>query len=96
MQTRLLDNARTLPLAFAAPPEQAITCDVLKEFNQPTLVMRGQRTHTYYALISERIGKCVPGAQEFVLQNANHGGPARDPAGFTAAVLDFLSKHPGL
>jgi hypothetical protein len=31
-----------------------------------------------------------------VLPTLNHGGPIRDPAGFSAAVIGFLSKHPGL
>lgn len=92
VQARVLENARTLPPALAAPPP-AITCDVLNKWTHPTLVMRGEKTHRHYKLISERIGKCVPGAQEFVLPNANHGGPGRDPATFADAVLDFISKH---
>jgi pimeloyl-ACP methyl ester carboxylesterase len=94
-QTMLDDNARTTPLLFAAPPPPDITCDMLTNFTQPTLVMRGEKTQTSYVMISEAIGKCVPGAQQVVLQNVNHDGPARDPAAFSAAVLDFLSKHPG-
>ena len=95
-QTRVLDNARTLPLVFAAPPPPVITCDMLKSFARPTLVMRGEKTQAFYTLIAEAIGKCVPGAQLVVLPNVNHDGPVRDPAAFNAAVLDFLSKHPGL
>jgi hypothetical protein len=45
----------------------------------------------FYTLTSEAITKCVPGARQVVLQNVNHDGPMRDPAAFTAAVLDFLS-----
>jgi pimeloyl-ACP methyl ester carboxylesterase len=69
---------------------------MLKSFARPTLVMRGEKTQAFYALITEAIGKCVPGAQQVVLQNVNHDGPRRDPTAFSAAVLDFLSKHPGL
>jgi pimeloyl-ACP methyl ester carboxylesterase len=92
-QTRVLDNARTGPLVFAAPPPPVITCDMLKNFTQPTLVMRGEKTQIYFALISEAITKCVPGAQQVVLQNVNHDGPRRDPAAFTAAIFKFLSKR---
>ena len=66
---------------------------MLKNFTQPTLVMRGEKTQVFYALITEAISKCVPGAQLVVLQNVNHDGPIRDPAAFTAAVLDFVSKQ---
>ena len=41
-QARALDNARIIPLMFAAPAPPDITCDLLKNFPQPTLVMRGR------------------------------------------------------
>ena len=89
----LLDNARVVPLLRAAPPPPAITCDMLKNFTRPTLVMRGEKTQALYALTSEAITKCVPGAQQVILQNVNHDGPCRDPAAFTAAIFEFLSRH---
>jgi pimeloyl-ACP methyl ester carboxylesterase len=93
LQTVLLDNARVVPLMFAAPPPSAITCDILKDFTRPTLVMRGEKSRAYFTLISEAITKCVPGARQVILQNVNHDAPWRDPAAFTAAILDFLSKR---
>jgi pimeloyl-ACP methyl ester carboxylesterase len=93
VQTRVLDNARTIPLLFAAPAPPPITCDVLKNFPQPTLVMRGEKTQVSFALISEAISKCIPGAQLVVLQDVNHNGPSRDPAAFTGAVFEFLSRR---
>jgi pimeloyl-ACP methyl ester carboxylesterase len=92
LQTVLLDNARVVPLMFAAPPPPVITCDILKDFARPTLVMRGEKSRAFFALISEAITKCVPGARQVILQNVNHDAPWRDPAAFTAAVLEFLSK----
>ena len=93
LQTVLLDNARVVPLMFAAPPPPIITCDMLKDFTRPTLVMRGEKTQPSYALISEAITKCVPGAQQVILQNVNHDGPYRDPAAFTAAIFEFLLRR---
>jgi pimeloyl-ACP methyl ester carboxylesterase len=87
------DNARTTPLGFAAPPPPDLTCDVLKNFTQPTLVMRGEKTQPSFVMINEAISKCVPGAVQVVLPNVNHDGPVRDPAAFSAAVIEFLSKH---
>ena len=92
-QSVLLDNARVVPLLLAAPPPPAITCDMLKDFTRPTLVMRGEKTLAFYALISEAITKCVPGAQQVILQNVNHDGPVRDPSAFSAAVFEFLSRR---
>jgi pimeloyl-ACP methyl ester carboxylesterase len=92
-QTLLLDNVRVVPLLFAAPPPHAITCDMLNDFTRPTLVMRGEKTLAFYALISEAITKCVPGAQQVILPNVNHDGPVRDPSAFSAAVFEFLSRN---
>jgi len=91
-QTILLDNTRVVPLLLAAPPPVAITCNALKDFTRPTLVMRGEKTQAFYALISEAITRCVPGARQVILQNVNHDGPWRDPAAFTTAIFEFLSK----
>jgi len=93
LQTVLLDNARLVPLLLAAPPPPVITCDMLKDFTRPTLVMRGEKTLPFYALISEALTKCVPGAQQVILQNVNHDGPVRNPAAFTGAVFEFLSRR---
>ena len=92
LQTVLLDNARVVPLMFAAPPPPVITCDILKDFTRPTLVMRGEKSRAVFTLISEAITKCVPGARQVILQNVNHDAPWRDPAAFTAAVFEFLSR----
>ncbi len=93
VQTRVLDNARTMPLIFGAPAPPAITCDMLKNFPRPTLVMRGEKTQVFFVLISEAISKCIPAAQLVVLQNVNHNGPSRDPAAFTGAIFEFLSRR---
>jgi pimeloyl-ACP methyl ester carboxylesterase len=95
-QTMWDDNARTTPLLFTAPPPPNITCDMLTNLTKPTLVIRGEKSQTSYAMMSDAIGKCVPGALQIVLPTVNHGGPIRDPPGFSAAVIGFLSKHPGL
>jgi len=92
-QTQALDNARTLSLAVAAPPPPPLTREMLKNFARPTLVMRGEKTQISYALMTEAIGKCVPGSRQVILQNVNHDGPLRDPAAFTAAVVEFLAKR---
>jgi pimeloyl-ACP methyl ester carboxylesterase len=92
VQTRVLDNARTLPLRYTSPPP-TVTCDALNKFTQPTLVMHGEKTQKSFMLISDAIRNCVPGAQQVVLPNVHHGGPRQDPAAFTTAVSKFVSKR---
>ena len=93
-QAGVLENARTRPLSLAAPRPN-ITCDDLKTFTRPTLVMWGEKTQPYFALTSEAVANCVPAAQRVLMQNVNHNGPVRDPDAFSAAVLAFLAKRPG-
>jgi pimeloyl-ACP methyl ester carboxylesterase len=92
VQARVLDNARTLPLLLPALSASDMTCEPLKDFFRPTLVMRGERSQAYYVLINEAIGRCMPRARQVVLNNANHGAPYHDPKAFVAAVFEFLSK----
>lgn len=92
-QIRVLDNARVTPLMLGAIRQLRMECETLKQFSQPTLIMQGEKTQKYYVMINTAVGKCLPRAQQIVLQNVNHNGPVRDPAAFTAAVLEFLSKR---
>jgi pimeloyl-ACP methyl ester carboxylesterase len=95
-QRMLLDNARTAPLLFGGAPPPAITCDALKTFNRPTLVTHGEKTHAYYKLINEGVSKCVPGAQQVSFPGLVHNAPSADPAAFTTALFEFMSKRQGL
>jgi pimeloyl-ACP methyl ester carboxylesterase len=65
-RTMLLDNARTAPLMLGAPPPPPITCEALQTLNRPTLVTRGEKGNAYHRLVSEGVGKCVPGARQVV------------------------------
>jgi pimeloyl-ACP methyl ester carboxylesterase len=93
LQTMWDENARTTPLLLAAPPPPEITCDMLRAFTRPTLIMEGEKTAKSYVLINDALIRCIPGARRMVLKNVNHDGPVRDPAGFSAAVTGFLSQR---
>jgi pimeloyl-ACP methyl ester carboxylesterase len=95
-QRMLLDNARTAPLQFGAPTPPAVTCEALKTLNRPTLVTQGEKSHAYHKFISEGVSKCVPGAQHVSFPNLIHNAPSADPAAFSAALFEFLSKRSGL
>ncbi|MBR0777506.1 alpha/beta hydrolase [Bradyrhizobium diazoefficiens] len=92
LQTVLVDNARVLPLMFAAPPPPIVTCEMLRDFTRPTLVICGENSRELWSLPSKAIAKCVPGARQVTLKNVGHDGPVRDPAAFTGAVFEFLSS----
>jgi pimeloyl-ACP methyl ester carboxylesterase len=93
-QAAVLENARTRPLSLAAPPPN-VTCEALNAFTRPTLIMWGEKSQDLFTLTSQKVANCVPGAQRVVMQNVNHAGPVREPAAFSAAVLEFLGRHQG-
>jgi hypothetical protein len=49
---------------------------MLKNFTRPTLVMRGEKSRAFFALTSEAITKCVPGAQQSFFKMSITMGPS--------------------
>ena len=88
----LLDNARTLPLLFAAPPE-VVSCAALGVIKAPTLVLRGEHTPRIFVTTNEIVGGCIPGSRQGVVPDASHGMSFDNPAGFNQAVLGFIEEH---
>ena len=89
----ILDNARTVPLMFSAPPPPAISCATLSGVKVPTLVIRGAQTRRYYSLITEVLVRCIPGSQLVTIPNATHLMSHQNPVAFNEALLQFLARH---
>jgi pimeloyl-ACP methyl ester carboxylesterase len=87
----LLDNARTLPLLFAGPPE-AVTREALGAVKIPTLLVRGERTPQIFAKTNEVVARAISGSREVVVSNAAHTMSYQNPAGFNQAVLAFVDR----
>lgn len=88
----VLDNARTLPLLFAAPPE-GVPCAALGAIEAPTLVVRGEHTPRIFVKTNEIVGGCIPGSRLVVVPDASHGMSYDNPTGFNQAVLTFIKGH---
>jgi pimeloyl-ACP methyl ester carboxylesterase len=88
-----LENARTLPLEFAAPPPPSITCTQLGAIKAPTAVVRGELTVPFLRIIADAANRCVPGSLLIVVPNTRHLWPAQEPAAFNLTLLEFLAKH---
>lgn len=92
LRTMQLENARTMPLLWSAPPWN-VTCDMLKGLDEPTLIVHGSESNAYWTHVAEVMDECLPQAEVAVLPNVNHDGPVRDPAGFAALIEGFVAKH---
>ena len=92
VQQIMLENHRTLPLLFAAPPV-ALTCDNLKSLEGTrTVVARGDATRTFYRIAAEWTAACVPESTLVVIPDARHLLPVEDEQRFSALVLDLLES----
>ena len=88
----LLDNARTLPLFFAAP-EATITCDTLRGITMPTLVIRGDRTPRFFTATNAAVSKCIAGSKAVTIPNASHPMSFDNPVEFNRAVMGFIGQN---
>jgi pimeloyl-ACP methyl ester carboxylesterase len=89
----ILDNARTVPLMFSAPPPPAISCATLSGVKAPTLVIRGAQTRRHYSLVAEFLIRCIPGSQLVTIPRATHWMSHQNPVAFNEALLQFLARH---
>jgi pimeloyl-ACP methyl ester carboxylesterase len=88
----LLENARTLPRLFAAPPP-AITCDAVRRIQVPTLVIRGERTPRFFIATNAAVSRCITGSQAVTIANASHVMSVDNPMQFNRAIMDFIGQH---
>jgi len=88
----LLDNARTLPLLFAAPLP-AISCDTLRGITVPTLVVQGERTPVFFSATNAAVSKCMAGSKAVTIANGSHVMSFDNAAEFNRAVMGFIAEH---
>ena len=89
----ILDNARTVPLQLAAPRPSALSCATLGDVKTPTLVVGGEQSPRYLALINEVVVQCIPGSRLVVIPQATHLMSHQNPTAFNEALLQFLAQH---
>jgi pimeloyl-ACP methyl ester carboxylesterase len=88
-----LDNARTIPLQFGAPPPPALSCAQLGQIKVPVTVAKGELTRTTFRILADTASRCMPGSRLVVVSQGRHAAPALTPAAFNDALLDFLKDN---
>lgn len=95
LQRMAADNARTLPLQFAASPSPGISCRDLYELDIPVTITCGEQTRACYRIVAGAASQCLRHARLIMIPGARHLWPVQAPAAFNAALLDFLrASHP--
>ena len=93
VRTMLLDNARTLPISFAAPPPPTITCEQVGQIKVPTTVAVGELTRPFYKIASSAVARCIPGAKLVEIPKGRHAAAVQATSAFNDALLRFLSGN---
>jgi pimeloyl-ACP methyl ester carboxylesterase len=91
VQTMMRQNARMLPLLFAAPPP-SVACEDLGRLRMPVTVALGQDSRAFYQIACTWAARCIPGAQLKTVPDARHLWPIENPPAFSKLVLEFLEK----
>lgn len=93
VRTMLLDNARTLPISFAAPPPPAITCEQLGRIKAPTTIAVGELTRAFYKIAASSVARCVFGAKLVVISKGRHAAAVQATSAINDALLRFLAAN---
>ncbi|HET9495227.1 MAG TPA: alpha/beta hydrolase, partial [Chloroflexia bacterium] len=73
-----------------------VTCEEAGRIRVPVLLLRGERSHPMYYLINDELARCLPYAEQALIQNAAHVLNTHNPEQHDRIVLDFLSRVPDL
>jgi pimeloyl-ACP methyl ester carboxylesterase len=90
----LRDNARTLIGQIAAPPEP-FSRAAIEAVAAPTLVLVGERSPAFFHQIAAALLRHLRDGRRAIIERAGHAMSIENPAGFNAAVTDFLDAHAG-
>ena len=93
IRSMLLDNARTLPLLFSAPPSPVITCEELGKIKVPTVVAVGEMTRPFFRIASSSVARCIPGAKLVVIREGRHAAPLQATSAWNEAFSQYLSGN---
>jgi pimeloyl-ACP methyl ester carboxylesterase len=92
-RSALLDNARTVPVFFSAPPPTPISCADLGQIKVPVAVSKGELTRPFYRIVADTASRCIAGSRLVVIPQGRHGAPVASSAAFNEALLGFLKDN---
>jgi pimeloyl-ACP methyl ester carboxylesterase len=90
----VLDNARTIPLQLLALRDRpTISRTTLSGLKACTLVVGGEQSPRYLALINEVVVQCISDSRLVVIPRATHLMSYQNPRAFNEVLLDFLAHQ---
>jgi pimeloyl-ACP methyl ester carboxylesterase len=87
-----LENARAVPLFFAAPPPPPVSCGQLGALKIPVAMGVGELSPVFFQAPAKAAARCISGSTLIVVPNGRHHWPVTAPADFTETLLAFLKR----
>jgi pimeloyl-ACP methyl ester carboxylesterase len=84
------ENARTLPLQFAAAPPPRIRRADLRELDVPVTITCGEQTRACFRIVAEVASQNLRNGRLLVIPQARHLWPVQAPHAFNAALMKFF------
>ena len=95
----LTKNATEMAVATRAPFGEFMpdfTCEDARHLQVPVLLLRGEHSHPMYYLINDELARCLPCAEQALIEDAAHVLNTHNAEKHDRVVLDFLSRVPAL
>lgn len=74
-------------------PFPEVKCEALKKIQTPVLLMKGEKTTSFFSRIIDEVDKCLVNKEKITLPGASHGLQMENPGDFNKMVLTFIDKH---
>jgi non-heme chloroperoxidase len=94
----LMKNAPEMAVATLAPFDAFMpdfTCEDAARIRVPTLLLRGEHSQPMYYLINDELARCLPYAEQALIEDAAHVLNTHNAEKHDRVVLDFLERHGG-
>jgi DNA-binding winged helix-turn-helix (wHTH) protein/pimeloyl-ACP methyl ester carboxylesterase len=95
VQRIVLDSVNTWQFTPERLEKSKVSCELLGKIRTPTLIVRGEKTNSYWQAVFKKFAECTPGAQMATLYGVKHDGPLRRVEEFSTMIVDFVDRHSG-
>lgn len=74
-------------------PFPEVKCEDLKKIQTPVLLIKGEKTTSFFSTIIDEMDKCLANKEKITLPGATHGLQMENPGDFNKMVLTFIDKY---
>ena len=93
-RTSMIENKLELRGSLlSTKPFPEVTCEDMKKVKTPVLLMKGEKTTSFFSTIVDEVDKCLINKEKVILPGATHGLQMENPGDFNNIVLAFIDKH---